>query len=133
MKDSLTYLYNPNNVIFDLVTKYERRKNIPWKYSSHIVSSRIDAEYDVLNLKHVAWCNPADPTDISTQSFIDIYNQSIDLGIETLEFLENKLEHKEESFETILQGKCYDTGKKEGLEMRVFDSIYLKDIQKTED
>lgn len=133
MKQSLTYLYSPNNIMFDLVSRYERRKNIPWKYSSHIVSSRIDAHFDVLNLRHDAWCNPSDPEDISTQSFIDIYNQSIDLGIQTLDFLENKLENKEGSFETILQGKTYDTGKKEGLKMQVYDSIYLKDIQKTED
>lgn len=125
-KQSLRYTYNPSNIIFDLVSKFEKKFGTPWKYSSHIVSSRIDATYDVLNLKHEVWANPTDASDLSTQSFIDLYNQSIDLGIQCVAHLNAMLDKKETSFASLLQGKCYDTGKAEGIQMKVYDSIYLK-------
>ena len=94
--------------------------------SSHIVSSKIDAKYDVLNLKHEAWSNPTNVDEVSTQSFVDIYNQSIDLGLDALAHLNQTLETKEIHFDDLLQGRCYDTGRSEGFEMVVHDSIYLK-------
>lgn len=125
-KKSLTYLYDPNNVAFNLVSRLEKRFGTPWKYSSHIVSSKIDAKYDVLNLKHEAWSNPTNVDEVSTQSFVDIYNQSIDLGLDALAHLNQTLETKEIRFDDLLQGRCYDTGRSEGFAMVVYDSIYLK-------
>ncbi len=125
-KKTLTYLYDPNNISMNMLQAIEKRVNIPWKFSSHVVSSKIEAKYDVLNLKHDTWSNPTNPDEISTQSFVDLYNQSIGLGIETINRLNDCLENNEAGFDSLLQGKCYDTGRIEGLKMKVFDSVYLK-------
>lgn len=126
-KNTLTYLYDPNNVALNLIQTFENKFNIPWKFSSHIVSSKIDAKFDVLNLKHDVWSNPTDINDTSTQSFVDIYNQSIDLGIDAIQRLNEGLESGV-TFDSLIQGRCYDTGRIEGKEMKFFDSIYLKKI-----
>lgn len=125
-KKSLTYLYDPNNIVFNLVSRCEKRFGTPWKYSSHIVSSKIDAKYDVLNLKHETWSNPTNINEVSTQSFVDIYNQSIDLGLDTLIHLEDVLDGKETKFDRVIQDRNYETGRSEDEKMEVFDSIYLK-------
>lgn len=125
---TLNYVYDPNNISFHIISAYEKAKHSPWKYSSHVVSSKIESKYDVLNLKHETWSNPTDLTQTSTQSFVDLYNQSIDLGIQSIEKLSEALETKGETFDSLLQGRCYDTGRAEGVEMKFFESVYLKRI-----
>lgn len=126
MRKALSYLYDPNNVIFPLVKKYERRYKNSWQYSSHIVSSKINAKEDVLNLKHETWMNPCEFNSISTQSFIDLYNQSIELGIDTIKHFDILLVNNQRGFEELLRGRNYDTGLNNDKEMKYFDSIYLK-------
>ena len=70
--------------------------------------------------------NPTDYEDTSTQSFVDLYNESIELGIEGVSVLNDFLDGEREVFDDYLQGKCYDSGREEGIAMRYFDSIYLK-------
>ena len=125
-KQVLNFLYDPYHVKFPIIRAYEKGVGSEWAFTSHIVSSKIDATYDVLNLKHEPWCNPTDKDDISTQSFVDLYNESIQLGIEGVEVLSEVLEGKRRDFDSYLNGKCYDTGRPEGVEMKYFDSIYLK-------
>lgn len=126
LKNILNFLYDPYSVKLPIIKAYEKALNKPWAFSSHVVSSSIDAKYDVLNLKHELWLNPTDLQDISTQSFVDLYNESIQLGIEGVLVLNDVLDHKRSNFDDYLKGKCYDTGKEEGVEMKYFDSIYLK-------
>lgn len=125
-KNVLTFLYDPHNVKLQLIQGYEKATKKPWAFSSHVVSSNIDAKYDVLNLKHELWRNPTDYEDTSTQSFVDLYNESIELGIEGVSVLNDFLDGEREIFDDYLQGKCYDSGREEGIAMRYFDSIYLK-------
>lgn len=125
-KAVLNYLYDPHIVKLPLIKAYEKAINKPWAFSSHVVSSKIDAKYDVLNLKHEVWSNPTDINDTSTQSFVDLYNESIGLGIEGIDVLNEVLEGKRREFDAYLKGQRYDTGRQEGVEMKYFDSIYLK-------
>lgn len=126
MKSILNYLYDPYNVKMPVIQAYESKFGTPWAFSSHVVSSNIDATYDVLNLKHEEWANPTDINDTSTQSFIDIYNQSIDLGIDAIRLMDQILSGRMTRFDDLVQGRCYDTGRQEGIKMKYFDSIYLK-------
>lgn len=125
-KKSLTYLYDPNNIYYPMLKALDKKAKVSGKYSSHVVHSRIDAKDDVLNLKHESWSNPTNIEETSTQSFVDIYNQAIDVGIDSIEYLNEYLEGKHDNFDLLLQGRCYDTGRAEGVKMEYFDSIYLK-------
>ncbi|WP_232505389.1 zinc dependent phospholipase C family protein [Erysipelothrix larvae] len=126
MKKILVYLYDPRNIKLPLIKEYEKRFGEPWAFSSHLVSSDIDAKYDVLNLKHETWCNPTNAEDISTQSFVDLYNESIDLGIDGLSVLQELFDGSRHTIDSFTQGKCYDTGRLEGVPMKFYDSIYDK-------
>lgn len=126
MKKMMNVLYDPYHIKFPVIQAYENASKKPWAFTSHVVSSRLDRDYDVLNLKHEQWSNPTDITDTSTQSFVDLYNESIELGIQTLHYLDKAVESGIFDFEKLLHGKRYDTGRLEGIEMRYYDSIYLK-------
>lgn len=125
-KKILTFLYDPSNVKLALIQKYEKKFATPWAFSSHVVSSKIDSKYDVLNLKHESWSNPTNIDEVSTQSFVDLFNQSIELGIDSVAHLNKVLDGETNTFDALLKGKCYDTGRLEGVEMKHYDSIYLK-------
>lgn len=124
MKKILVYLYDPRNVKMPIIMQYEKWFGSPWAFSSHVVSSNIDTEYDVLNLKHEVWSNPTDINDTSTQSFVDLYNESIDTGIQAVQVLEDVLNGERASVDDFVQGRCYDTGRSEGKPMLYYNSIY---------
>lgn len=126
LKNILGFLYDPHNITLPIIQGLEKQMASDWAFSSHVVGSKIDATYDVLNLKHETWSNPTDITDTSTQSFIDLYNESIDLGLKGIALMNDVMGGKESTFDSLLQGACYDSGRAEGIEMKYFDSIYLK-------
>lgn len=123
-KKILKFLYDPHNLVTPLIKTME--KKTPWAFSSHVVNSQIDATYDVLNLKKETWSNPTDLADTSTQSFIDLYLDSIDLGLELIDAFNDALLDKRDSFDDLLENRQYDTGRSVGTEMKYYDSIYEK-------
>ena len=125
-KSMLKFLYDPRNLITPLIEKLENKMAEPWAFTSHIVNSDIDAKFDVLNLRRDTWANPTDQVDISNQSFIDLYNESIDLGVELLKEFDEALLGKRDNFDDLLENRQYLTGRKVGLEMKYYDSIYDK-------
>ena len=120
-KNILNFLYDPHNIVTPLIKKMETK---PWAFSSHVVNSEIDATYDVLNLKKDAWSNPTDISDVSNQSFIEIYEESVDLGVTLVNALDDALSGTRDSFDDLIQNRQYDTGREVGLEMKFFNSIY---------
>ncbi len=125
-KSILKFLYDPHNIYTPLVAELEKKMAEPWAFTSHMVNSKIDADYDVLNLKKEAWSNPTDIDDVSHTSFIELYDYSIKLGILLLHEFDNALEGKRETFDDLLENRQYDTGRPQGIEMKYYDSIYDK-------
>lgn len=123
-KSVLKFLYDPHNVYTPLIEKLELKLAKPWAFSSHIVNSKIDSKYDVLNLKRDIWSNPTDLMDMSTASFVDLYNHSIDEGLKLLEELDNALLGSRNDFDDLLEDRQYTTGRKTGIKMKYYDSIY---------
>lgn len=119
----LKFLYDPHNIVTPLIKKVERKS---WAFSSHIVNSQLDSEHDILNLKKEAWSNPTDIEDISHKSFIELYEDSVDLGIVLIDAFIEALVNNRTNFDDILKGRRYDTGRQVGIEMKYYDSIYNK-------
>ena len=122
-KKILHFLYDPQNIMTPIVKKMQSK---PWEFTSHMVNSQIDAEYDVLNLKKEAWSNPTDINDVSNLSFIDLYEESVELGGVLIDALNDGLAHKRDNFDDILQDRGYETGRHVDIKMQYYDSIYTK-------
>lgn len=122
-KTAMKFLYDPYRIKTPLIKALEKKVSEPWALSSHVVNSDFDAEYDELNLRKEAWSNPTDENDVSHQSFIEIYDDAIALGIRILDRFEEVLEAKQEGFDDILEDRQYDTGRSHG-EMKVYRSVY---------
>lgn len=125
-KKILHFLYDPHNIVNPILQGVEHVLGNEWAFSSHSVNPRIDATYDVLNLKKEQWFNPVDLAISSHDSFIDIYEASIVLGVRCIQALDDGLAGKRDNFDDILENRQYDTGMPSGLEMKYYDSIYKK-------
>lgn len=124
MKRMLGFLYDPNNIRTPLIQKLENKMSEPWAFSSHVVNSKLDMHHDILNLSHETWSNPTNLEETSNESFIDLYNCSIDLGLDLVARLNNILMGTETSLDDLLLNRQYDTGRPVGIEMEYFNNIY---------
>lgn len=122
-KQILNFLYDPHNISTKLIQKMEKEA---WAFSSHVVNSRIDAEYDVLNLKKEVWSNPTDIKETSKLSFIELYETSVEVGVKLIDRLEDELTRGTSNLDDLLKDRQYDTGRSVGKEMKYYDSIYKK-------
>lgn len=125
-KRLLNFLYDPHNLVTPLLKGVEAVIGDPWAFSSHSVNPRIDAEFDVLNLKKDKWFNPTNLEMVSDESFIELYEASVDLGNILISALEEGLDGKRDNFDEILEDRQYDTGVTSGIKMKYYDSIYEK-------
>lgn len=127
-KKALFFLYDPKNHMTPLIQMVENKFFEPWELTSHIVNSKFDTEHDILNLKHEVWSNPTNIDETSTQSFVDLYDDSIKLGQALIDELENVLLGGEYRFNEILNNCQYDTGRPVGQEMKYYNCIYKNNI-----
>ena len=125
-KSMLTVLYDPHNLNIKYIKMLEKVTGKPWAFSSHSVNAKIDAEFDVLNLAHETWHNPVDFSIKSDASFIDLYNESIDLGVSLICELEDAFKGKRHDFNDVFKNRDYTSGQESGKVMLYFDSIYEK-------
>lgn len=124
MKRAVELLYDPKNIKTPVIKKFENQFLEPWQLSSHIVNSQLDSEHDILNLRHEAWSNPTDINDVSTLSFVDLYDYSIKLGQLLIDRFDAILKGDFDNFDDIIQDCQYDTGRPVGVEMKYYGNIY---------
>ncbi len=115
-------LYDPNGFRIKLVQLIEKNilKDL-WFISSHIVSKKLDTQRDILNLSHSVWNHPSDDTMIFTDSFVDLYNQSIQRGKIVLELLDDK---NIDGLLSYIDNRNYETGLNTKREMKYFNLVY---------
>ena len=96
----------------------------PWIITKHFVYGEADLEHDILNLQHNQWCNPVDETEVSNDSFIDLYETAIKRGVVALNKLQDDLDTSTQSLIEYIDGRRYDTGKNLDVPMEHFNIIY---------
>ncbi len=120
------WLFDPHNLKFAWIQAGERASKNDWLFSSHMVTGKLDKKHDVLNLKHHVWNHPSDEIEVSTESFLDLYDKAIIKGQSILEAL-NKLFFEKGSLVDVLNvigNLSYDTGKENAAPMQFYGSIY---------
>lgn len=125
-------MYQYNRLLWDkrgLKTKVIRQienkvLKDPWIYSSHFVIPQEDLEHDLLNLNHEPWSHPCDETEIYTESFMDLFDQSIIRGVIALNKLLDDTHTHQHSLEDYLDNRNYSSGKSSPCLMVNFNIIY---------
>ena len=126
-KKILHFLYDPHYLVTPLLQGVEHLLGNEWQFTSHNVNPRIDATYDVLNLKKETWFNPTDLNLASNTSFIELYEESVSLGIVLIQALNEGLNKTRSNFDDILENRQNDTGVPSSSDaMKYYDSIYEK-------
>ncbi len=115
-------LYDPKGLKIKPVQLIEKKiLKDSWFISSHMVSKKPDAERDILNLNHSVWNHPSDETIVYTDSFVDLYNQSIQRGKIVLELLNDK---DINGLIGYVNDRNYETGLNTDLPMNYFNLVY---------
>ena len=122
-------LYDPNNVKYTILKGVEAVLHQPWKISGNVVKAKIDPRYDVLNEQHSEWHHPCDDSIVSHASFMDLFNEAIDIAIEVLEKTYGCIEYGApiSTVLDVLKDQAYDTGMDGEREIKYYDIIYEKD------
>lgn len=125
MYQLLHVLFDPKAWRFHTVQWFETHGlKDPFKYTKHVVHGDLDQDHDILNLEHKPWRHPSHPEEVSTQSFLELFEQSIQRGIHVIHLLEASLETKGDTLTAFIDNRDYEMGKNDGLPARVFDLIY---------
>ncbi len=119
----LRLMHDPKSWKVKVIGSLEKVVAEPWIFSSHVVFGE-EEPYDVLNLKHRDWCHPADNTEISAESFVDLYDRSITRGIEVLEHLDGAINGQMDSYLDFIGEKSYDSGDNLHRPFIYYDSVY---------
>lgn len=96
----------------------------PWIYTKHFVYGEPDHEHDILNLQHNEWNHPSHQEWVYTTSFVDLYEEAIERGVEALNRLESDINTKGLSLVSFIDNRKYDTGTNDEEPMRYFNVIY---------
>lgn len=120
----LKVLYDPHHRKYPFVRFIEQRMKKPWAFTSHMVTGQLDHEHDVLNLAHRTWCYPTDDSRTSKDSFVDLYEQSIVLGLNALTAFQEALNGRNEMLLKTLGNRRYDSGLDTDDPLIYYDSIY---------
>lgn len=125
-KDIQALLYDPNHKKVKLVKAVEKLINKPWLISGNIVPKWIDETFDVLNLEKNVWIHPCDEAVASDASFLELFEQAIDLALLVLDKVYGCVEYDADiqNVLNLLADRAYDTGREEGVKMKHFDVIY---------
>lgn len=115
----LKLTYDPKGWKAKVVGLYEKKVNHPYLYRGNIVPASIDPTYDVLNEKKMEWNYPVDEARKSNASFMELFNEAIDLAIDCINAI-----YDEDKLMNLLDDKTYDMGVSGNREMVSFDLIY---------
>lgn len=96
----------------------------PWIITKHLVYGEADLKHDVLNLKHQEWTHPSHQDEVYTTSFIDMYHEAIDRGVEVLGKFQHDLDSNDKTLADFIDGRRYDSGKNDSDPMLYFNIIY---------
>ncbi len=78
--DSMRYYDIANPIAPKLeieIERYDIKKEMKLRRLALLHPNTVDRDIDFLNLKHRAWSHPCDDTDISTKSFLELYESAI--------------------------------------------------------
>ena len=125
-KDIQKLLYDPSNKKAAILKGVEKALRKPWAISGNVVPKNIDETYDILNEQHREWSHPCDASIVSTASFIDLFEQAVEVAVVLLEKLYGCIEYGADvaGLLHLLQDRAYDTGMSGEQEMKYFDVIY---------
>lgn len=126
MPEVVKWLFDPHNLKFSWIQSFEKIAKQEWMFSSHMVIGKMDKEHDILNLNHQAWNHPCVEEEISTESFIDLYQKAVLKGQAILYALSNVV-YELGSLDKLLLligNLSYDTGKEGSYTMNFYGSVY---------
>ena len=133
--DSLDDWHNMQKRFYDAAGRKKRGLQMAEKavgqenlISGLVVPLEIEANWAVLNLQHKRWVHPCDGTVVSTDSFLDLYDQAVEKAVEAMTLFLEALANpdREAAFFGFLDDRGYDTGLNNDAPMVNFDIIDFK-------
>lgn len=126
--DVQNLLYDPNNIKYSVLKGVEGVLRKPWLISGNVVKAKIDNRYDILNEEKNIWVHPCDDSIQSNASFIELFDEAIDIANSIIEKAYGCIEYQSNIQNVIeeLNDEAYDTGLPGNREFKYFDIIYKK-------
>ena len=128
----LAMLYDPRHIKKPFLTKIDDLTHSKGKIKTAIFPMKLEAKIDYLNNEHDQWFHPCKPHKLSTASFEELLDQSIDYGINLLETANIYLTGatSNEILVEIMGNRAYDTGLDLSLNQRMSLSKKMIDYSK---
>jgi hypothetical protein len=125
-----------NKDLIRLAFKKDRRDGFTRRRLALVHPRDIPEDHDFLNLTHVTWCHPCDSTEVSTASFIDLYEQALEDCVSMLKGVHGVLsgQASADGLRELVGDQNLDTGRESCLPehanpfplAEILDSMYQK-------
>ncbi len=117
--------YDPVGVWYGMVRFLEWILKDKWKFTSHFITLKKDQTRDILNINHQKWSNPCDCSDVHHESFLELFDLSLELGIKVSALLDKAIQDdSDKKLLNFINNRSYDTGHSDLRSMKYFDPIY---------
>lgn len=128
-KNIQNYLYDSTGLKKMILTQIEKQADMPWAISGNVVPFKVEDPYDMLNKNRSEWKYPADPSITSNKTFMELFEDAIQVAVDAIHLLNDIVNGKTEDFAMayFLKDQAYDTGVSGTKEMSEFYIIYEQD------
>jgi len=121
----LMLIYDPIGIWFYIIQTIEIIRKKKWSFTSHFLMLKLDDTKDILNMTKQKWSNPCDCSEVHNDSFIELFDAAIDLGVKTLKLFDNATQKDHATaLLKLINNRSYDTGYPDFRTMKYYDSIY---------
>ena len=131
MSQTLKALYDPLNLKKSPLSLIDKLSKAEGKIVTATFPAKMEKDIDYLNIAKKQWVHPCDDTIVYEESFLDLFKKATFYSTELIQGLGYYLINNstQETFESLIGNKQYDTGLTEDKDM-VHESIIL-DFKKT--
>jgi len=121
----LMLVYDPIGIWFNIIQTIEIIQKKKWSLTGHFLMLKLDDTKDILNLTKQKWSNPCDCSEVHHDSFIELFDDAIELGVKTLVSFDKVMQKdRATALLNLINNRSYDTGYPDFRTMKYYDSIY---------
>ncbi|XMB86260.1 zinc dependent phospholipase C family protein [Mycoplasmatota bacterium WC44] len=115
--------YGIKKLLYRVMDLFNRKSKFVYKTFSYY--NNVNPKVDYLNESNIEWVHPLDDSEVSTESFIDLYNKAKNKAAFIITKVNEYMLNKNTDLSNVIKNITYDTGREfsDKSQMKYFNSI----------